>query len=562
MLATAPQTKRQKLDGMMAQLKAGFSTWEPTLRDIGDYIAPYNHEFSTQANNGNGDRRDGCIINETPCQALDVGVSGLFNGLCDPTEEWMGLETDNPELNKLQIVREWCEEVASRHLKEVSKSNFYTVVPEDFKSILAYGTCASITLESFEDSCLWFGAFPMGSYWIGNSARRRVNTVARDIWMNARQIVEEFKIENVSDPVRQAYESGRGEQQFCVTHLVYPNPEWKEAESFASKDKKYLSCYYEQGQKNYEDKVLLEEGFDTFPVQVARWSTCGNAPWGFGPGYSVLGSSRALQAFEVDLALAREKQINPPLIVPAGVNLAGLSLLPGALNQATDPAGAQGLRPLHETRFDLAAGQAGIAELSTRIREGFYNNIFLMLANDQGGKMTAREVMERAREKRLALTPILRLTHEYLTPRVARNLDIMGKRGKLPPFPPEMAGASLRIQYKSVLAKAAELERSATSKDHMLNFVAPLAAIDHTILDNYDFDALSRETAKNDGLPAAIMRDPKKVEELRQARQQLIAQQQQMEQQAHLAQTAQTLSKADTSGKNALTDVTNAMDAQ
>ena len=274
----APLTKRQKLDGMLGQLKAGISTWEPTLRDIGDYISPYNHEWSTLAGSANGDRRDAMIVNETPTQALDVAVSGLFNGLCDPTEAWMSLETDNPELNKVQAVREWCEEVATIHLAEVAKSNFYTVIPEDFRAILAYGTCASITMETFEDSCLWYGSLPMGTYWIGNSNRRKVDKVAREVAMTASQMVQEFGIDKVSDACRQAYESNRGEQQFCVVHLVYPNDQYDQSRAFLSKDKKFHSCYYEPRQANYEDKILLEEGFDTNPIQCSRWSTRGKAP--------------------------------------------------------------------------------------------------------------------------------------------------------------------------------------------------------------------------------------------------------------------------------------------
>ena len=550
------ETKRKKYESIVAQLKQQYKTAEPTLRDIGDYISPYNHEFDFEANDTNqGDRKDGMIIDEAPCRALEVAVSGLFNGLCDPTEEWMGLETDNPELNDLHSVSQWCQEVAKRVLGEISKSNFYTVIPEDFKAILAYGTCASVTLEQYANSCVWFGAMPIGTYYIGNDARRSVNIAAREQRMSARQLAEEFGIENLSDAAQNAIATNKGEQVFPFTHVVCPNPKWTQGQGFASKEKKYLSCYYEPGQHVHEDKVLAEEGFDTFPIQCARWSTRGNAPWGFGPGHNVLASSKSLQAYAVDLALAREKQLNPTLIVPPGVNLSGISLMPGALIQATDAAGAQGLRPLHDVRFDIKAGQDGLEQLKVAIKEGLYNNIFMMLSSDTGGKMTAREVAERSREKRLALTPILRLTHEYLTPRIARILDIMGKRGLLPPFPPEMENSTLRIQYKSVLAKAAEIERGAMAKDHMLNFALPLSAVDPNILDNYDMDAFVRDAAKNDGVGASVMRDPAKVEEMRAAKAEMARQQAMQQQQQHEAETAKTLSAADTSGKNALTDV-------
>ena len=93
------------------------------------------------------------------------------------------------------------------------------------------------------------------------------------------------------------------------------------------------------------------------------------------------------------------------------------------------------------------------------------------------------------------------------------------------------------------------------AKDHMLNFALPLSAVDPNILDNYDMDAFVRDAAKNDGVGASVMRDPAKVEEMRAAKAEMARQQAMMQQQQHEAETAKTLSAADTSGKNALTDV-------
>lgn len=564
MQALAPSisglTKRQQYAQLMHQMKSDRSSWEKPWLDIGDYIAPYDHEFDVNDTNS-GRRRDSQIINETPMQARDVGVSGLFNGLCDPTELWLALETDNRDLNKLHRVRVWLEETRDAVLAEFAADGFYSVVPEDFGAILAFGTCASLTLESFDGAgVMWHGACPIGSYWISNNARRKVDQVARELSMSARQMQQEFPAENLSRQVISCLKSNNHEQRFSVTHIVKPNPMARRG--LMSADKAFISCYYETNCADGDDKMLLEEGFDSNPFQVARWKTRGNDPWGFGPGHYAIGSSKSLQAYEIDIALAREKQINPPLIVPPGTNLAGLSLLPGALNVSLDAAGGQGLRPLHETRFDIGAGQEAINELEGRIRDAFYNNIFLMIANDDGGKMTAREVMERAREKRLALTPILRLTNEYLTPKVARALEIMGKRGKLPPYPPELEGQKIRVQYKSVLAQAAMMETSANMRSHMLNLVMPLAQMRPDVLDNYDLDDFLRKDAENSSVPASGLRSPEDVQAKREADAEEQAKAIQAEKANLAANTAKTLSETNTQDQNGLTDLLAATNPQ
>lgn len=547
--------KRGDYNRMLGELKQIRVTWEPPLRDIGDYILPYAHEWE-QMDANNGRRRDSLLINNTPTRACDVGVSGLFNGLCDPTEQWAGIEAVDRELNKVHSVREYCEEVIEILLGELTRSNFYNVVPEDFEAILGFGTCASLCLESFDHSALWFGSLPMGSYYISNNARRKVDTVAREIQMTARQMAAEFPAENLSDAVKQALAApGKAETLFSVVHLVHPNPAYVPGRML-SKDKRFRSCYYEPSAQGEDpNKMLLEEGFDTFPIQVARWKTRGANPWGFGAGHYALGDSKALQTLEYDIAMAVELQLKPPTISGPGTNFSALSVLPGANTQAVDAASAAGLRPLYEVSFDIQKARVAVAEHEERIREAFFNNIFLMLANDDGGKMTAREVAERAREKRLALTPILRLTNEYLTPRLARCIDILGKRGMLPPLPQELQGQPLKLTYKSVLAQAAMLERAAAVAGNMLNVILPLAEADPTILDNYDMDELSRGQSMESGTPARYLRDPKKVEEIRRNRAAEQAKDAQAERANLAAQTAKTLADTDTTGKNALTDI-------
>jgi hypothetical protein len=550
---TAPElTEVQQYNAIFAQMESDFSSWKTVLWDLGDFLAPYAHEFRTY-DTGRGDRRDSQIINNAPGRAVNVCVSGLYNGLCDPSEEWIGFEAEDPEIAKTDAAQKYCEEYTKAYLDEITKSNFYDVVPQVLKSISVFGTGAQRIEETFDGaSCVHFTPQPMGSYYCANNEQGKVDQLGRCIQMTARQMAQKFPRENLSDAVLQALSGNRAETKFEVRHLIKPNPDYREG-SLLSIHKPFISCYYENRSGN--DKTLLKEGFANFPSPVARWDTLGTNPYGFGLGHDVIGDARSLQVWEYDIALARELELKPPMNLPAGRNPAAVSILPGALNATTDPAGAQGLTPVYQVKFNIADAIQARNECIAAIKDGFWNNIFLMLANDDGGKMTAREVIERAQEKRISLTPILRLTGELLKPMAEIVTDIMGRRGRLPPYPPEMEGQRIKIVFKGVLAKAAELQKAAAIEGFLAVLGQSIVPLFPDALDNIDGDKVTRELRASAGVPARFMRSPEDVQAMREARAQQAAQQAQMAAAQQAADTAKTLADTPTDGKNALTDL-------
>src|ERR1700742_2949081 len=99
-----------------------------------------------------------------------------------------------------------------------------------------------------------------------------------------------------------------------------------------------------------------------------------------------------------------------------------------------------GLSPAIDMRLDLGHLGADIAEVQGRIKEAFYANPFLMLAESDRREITAREIDERREEKMLMLGPVLeRLHDELLQPLVARVFSVMARNGRIPPPPPSLA---------------------------------------------------------------------------------------------------------------------------
>src|SRR5207248_10610807 len=121
---------------------------------------------------------------------------------------------------------------------------------------------------------------------------------------------------------------------------------------------------------------------------------------------------------------------------------------------AADPTG-QSFRAAIDVRLDLSHLAADIAEVQGRVKEAFYANLFLMLADSDRREITAREIDERHEEKMLMLGPVLeRLHDELLDPLVKRVFNIMTRNGMIPPAPRGVRLQHLTVEFISMLAQA------------------------------------------------------------------------------------------------------------
>lgn len=557
-----PTTKRQAHFHLMAQLKTARSSWEGPWKQLTDHFAPHSHEFDTSRSN-QGDRQDQRIYNETGILSVRTAGAGMVSGMCNPAQRWIKFKVDDPALEGNHACDVWLDKAVDALLDELLKSNFYQAAEEDCESILTVGTCASLTLEQFRGAMFTFRTLPIGSYYAANGSGQRVTVLGRELQMTARQLLEEFGRANLSQAVRSALDVGNTEMTFDVSHIIQPNPAYDPAK-LASNAKRFLEEYYEMGgtDDQREQPALLDAGYDENPAQVARWKTKGTDVWGRGPALDVLGSNMALQAYEYKIALAVDKMLDPPMNVPAGMQTQALSLIPGAMNYLTDGAGEEGLRPVYQIEFDIQKAQVKATELEKRVRRGLFEDLFLMLANDHSGKMTAREIVERHQEKMLVLGPVfMRMNQEYFSPRIDRCLGIMGRRGKLPPLPPELAGKQIKIEYLSVLAEAVRLQQN-VALEQSTGFLLQIAAVNPEALDCVDLDELIRQHFAGSGSTPKVLRDIKAIEQIRERRS--AAQQKEAMQVAAVegAKAAKDLSQADTDGKNLLTDASAQMEEQ
>jgi hypothetical protein len=194
-----------------------------------------------------------------------------------------------------------------------------------------------------------------------------------------------------------------------------------------------------------------------------------------------------------------------------------------------------------------------------RINRAFFADLFLMLSSnaalDERSQITAREITERHEEKLLALGPVLeQLNQDLLDPLIDRTFAIMAKKGLIPDPPLELEGQPLKVEYISIMAQAQKMVGIA-GIERFAQFATQVGTVVPSLLDKVDFDQMVDEYANMTGTPPRIVVSDENVARMRQER----AKQQQAAQEAAMMKDASSaalnLSKSDTRGENALTDL-------
>ncbi len=555
-------TVRKQVDQRMAQLKNERARgWETNWRDLSDFIEPRTGRWNLSDAN-EGQRRDQKIINSTATYSARVLEAGMMSGITSPGRPWFKFATPDPGLMEFGPVKIWMHQAEIAMREVFVKSNLYNVLPTTYGEEGIFGSAAMVAMPDERD-LVRFYPFTVGSYYLANSSRNQVDTIYREFRMTARQLIQQFGKEGVSQTVRNMADNN-SEAWIDVCHAMEPR-EVRERGRMDNKNMPYQSVCWEKG--GDADKVLRESGFRDFPGMAPRWKVNGEDVYGSGPGALAIGDIKALQLMERRKAEMIEKGVRPPMTAPESLRNQKASIVPGDITYVNIQQGMQGFMPTYEVDPNWLNGlRSEIVAHEDRINTAFFVDLFLMIAQMDTVR-TATEIAARKEEKMLMLGPVLeRLNDELLDPLIDRTFGLMLEQsapiwaglapGKpvLPPPPQELAGIDLRVEYISILAQA-QKALGVSSIERTLGFAGNLAGMDPSVLDKLDMDQAMDEYASNIGAPPTILRSDEQVAQIRQARAQAQQQQAQTEQLGQGVQAAKLLSETDVTSPSALTAI-------
>ena len=546
---------------IMAEMKNDLSTWVPHWRDITDYMLPWRGVYMTEGAVPNiGSKRHQHVVNGTAKRALRTLAAGMQGGLASPSRPWFVLTLRDKELAKYGPVKQWLHDVQTRLYALLNESNFYTEIHELYEELSGFGT-GMMYVQPNGRMGVRFKSFTIGSYMLACDQFGIPDSILRMEWQTVRQLAQRFGMDALPQDIRLNMKDSPKTrlQYYQLNHLVMPNEDFSGA-GLANIDMPYRSIWWIDGKT---DQALRISGFEGFPGAAARWNTTGSHTYGNSPGMDVLADVKELQRCCQDLSIGRNKQVDPPMVTASGFQRM-LQTFAGGHNEPPNPLSAQhGFRKLYDVQLNLEHAAAQRQDLIMEIREGLYNDLFLML-QDRNPK-TATEVAEMHEEKLMMLGPVIeRQFFELLDPVLGRTYSIAERQGLLPPMPDELDGMTLEIEYKSLLAQAQKLVGVDSIRSYV-GFIGELAAtqlnlqMPPTAWDNVDVDEIALAFHDSVGAPPKLQRTKDMIEKIRRQRaQQQAAAQAQQQEQEQLAKM-QAMSQMDTSEGNALADLKQSM---
>jgi hypothetical protein len=531
-----------------SRLEADRNYWMSMWQQIAELVMPRKSYILATTITPNSER-EARLYDSTGVRANQILAAGCMSYITPADSRWCSF-TAPEAIEDGDGVQEYFAEVTEIVMETLARSNFHQAIHELYLDRGCFGT-AVLFVEPGENLPITFTNVDVGTFCISDNYEGYVDTMFRRMEMTARQIVQQFGIENVSDGVRNCYnqDNGKGmDEKFHVIHAVYPRDEGsRDKKKYDGPNKPIASCYVEEKGRH----ILRESGYDELPFMATRYLKWQKSPYGWSPSWTAMPDLRQLNFLQKQMDALAELAAFPRILVPDSME-SSLDLRAGGVTyfNASDP-NAVPREWMTQGRYDI--GLERVAQKQNDINEAFSVPLFQMFTQQENGapnRMTATEVNARNAERLALFSPTFsRLTTELLTPLLQRVYGILARNGAFPP-PPEAliqqgpAGDLFipepKVEFNSRIALAVKnMEQGAVDSAVQRAGAVVQMTQDPSVLDNFDFDRMVREGALAAGVDSEYIRPKDQVAQMRQQRAQAQQQQAEMQAQAHAADVAQ-----------------------
>ncbi len=342
------------------------------------------------------------LFDGTASDAVDNLAASIYTLLTPPESLWVSLSAEGPMSPDADAAT-----VALR--ANLNDSNFYTVIHQCYLDLVVLGTACLFMAETpiGASSAFTFTAIPMTDIAV------LPNAVFHTTSMPARDVLERFPTWTPPANIRDAIKNDMDMPLKLVQSLVGTE----------------FTAWLDVG-GDIENNIVSRGTFETNPYIIFRWSLASGETYGRSPVMRALPDIKTANKV-VELVL-KNATIAVSGIWQADddgvINLNNINLTPGAI--IPKAVGSSGLTPL-SSGADFDVSQIILKDLRERIRHALLADRLGLLSDKE---MTATEILARNADMMRVLGATYgRILHEFIRPLCDRGLQILSRRGVIPP---------------------------------------------------------------------------------------------------------------------------------
>ncbi len=427
----------------------------------------------------------------------------------------------DPTLKRDRGVMTWFDQVTDLmfHYRYSPHSGFQANVHSGYVSVGAFGTGCLYT-DAFHDPTrpgmrgLRYRQCHLGEVFFAENHQGQVDCVYRRFRMTLRQIAQKWGKDKLPESLASKL-ADHPEDEVYVVHAVRPNAEYEPGR--LDRRGMRFSSHYILADQNW---LLDESGYHSMPYSVARYLVAPGEVYGRSPAMNVLPSIKTLNEEKRVVLKEGQRAVEPVLLAHDDGVADAFNLRSGAINSGAVSADGKPLVHVLPTG-NMQIGKELMDDERYTINDAYLVTLFQILVDPKSGT-TATEVMERAREKGILLSPTMgRYQTEGLGPMIEREFDVLMQQGLLPPPPQKLvdAGAGYMVEYDAPLNRAMRAEEAAGIM-RSAQYAGEIANLtqDPSPMDWFDWDTIMPELIDINGAPFRFMASPEQVAAKRQSR--------------------------------------------
>ena len=514
------------------------SPWLQFWQRIYDLHSPNRADFTED--HGKGQSRVSEIYDSTPrlsARSLRTSIGSLLH---DKSSQWFWMTVDDDDLMDDDEIKLHLEVVRRRMWKAVYdvRSRFVQRSGEVDGDLVLAGIGYLWIGMNEAQSGLSFKSYHPAKATIREDADGVINATNLTSHFTASQAVKKYGLENVGKLTQEAFDGTAKDRakKFEFVQMIMPRED-HEVRRFGNQNMPYSSVTLDID----SEKIIKEGGFREFPLAIPRWETSPDEVYTRGPAAYAAPDGRTLNAMTKTLLVGGQMAVDPPKWATSDGVLSPFRTFPGGLT-IIDGEAAKEMRGPPIGQLDLT----GNIPLGREMQQDYRNNVEKAFMKDifrlptQGPEMTAAEIFERKEEYLREIGPVSgRLGADYMGHTTMRVYALMERAGAFPPKPEKLEGVPIEFEYINP-AEIAKRQLDAAGFSRAMEVIAPAVEFYPDVLDNFNFDAVARDSPQYTGMPQRWINDQEGVDETREKR----AKQREAQQQAEAAdQGAGTVEK-------------------
>lgn len=533
------EEKYSEVIRVFKDLKEVRERYEQVWKRINELVVPRRSDFDWENHNSKSYDVNMKIYDNHAGQMVNNAADSLLGNTMNRGNLWFKLHSPDPDLDRMRAFRLHIEQVEYVLYSLLRNSNVYEVGNDAVLDAMTIGHTCVYREVDYDNKRIMYSARHPKEIYFSEGRWGRVDTVVRRFWMEAREVVKEYKKDGYLTEKFLKEADDKPYEMISLIHLCRPRED-RDLSKIDAKNKAFESTTI------IEDHgcVVRESGYDRFPYPaVWRWRVNTGEIYSRSPSWDALPDIIRLQEISKSMMKFVQLSVEPPLMYPLEMK-GKIDLRPRGMTPYTDP--NRGIKRTHDLQNAYPLGLDIIQNLKEQISQAYYADVFQMLSLTMDRDKTATEVQELSAERSALLTAVTeRFNAEYSGPIIADVYDIAYENGWLPEVPPELARYDLRVQIE-FLGPLAQNQRRFflnTGFNTAITHAMTLGQLFPESLDVFDPEKIARHSAYITGMSEKVYRSPQEVARIRRAREEMMEQQMQAQQQQANAQAYGQMNK-------------------